>query len=125
MKILIVEDDTAQRRALELTLRQRGHAVCWAASGVSALKTIVMELPDVMLLDLDLGSGMSGFAVIHEKLQDDRIASIPVIITTGMSMEAIHERDTQNPLAGALLVLSKPIDVDRLDRALALLEKAK
>lgn len=122
MKVLIVEDDPMQRRALELALRDRGHSVCWAASGASAIKTLLLERPDVMLLDLDLGPGMSGFSVAQEKLQDHRIASIPVIVTTGMSMEAIHERDARNPLAGALLVLSKPIDLDRLDRALALLE---
>ena len=73
MRILIVEDDTDMRQALQRVLEDKGHTVCWAAGG---------------------------------------------IITTGGPTRTL---EVSNPLAGALLILSKPIRLDRLDSALAML----
>jgi DNA-binding response OmpR family regulator len=120
VNILIVEDEPDIRSAL----RNRGHWVAWAATGEVALEKLHTETIDVVLLDLDLGSGMSGWDVARHKMQRSEMAHIPVIITSGLSAEAIHSRGNDHPLAGAMLLLGKPIDLDRLDRALETIESA-
>lgn len=123
MKVLIVEDDPAEIRVLRLVLEGLGHSVVAAESGEEALKSLGVEQPDVMLLDLDLGPGIDGFEVARRKMQDDSISAIPVIITTGLATSTISRRDEPvHPLAGALITLAKPIDVQQLEKALRFLE---
>jgi DNA-binding response OmpR family regulator len=118
MKILIVEDDIDMRQALQLVLEDRGHTVCWAAGGLDALALMRREPLDVVLLDLNLGDGIDGWEVMRRKTRDLSIQAIPVIVTTG---EPARTLEVLNPLAGAILVMPKPIRMDRLDRALAML----
>ena len=111
MNILIVEDDSDVRSALALVLRDRGQGVAWAEPGEGGLEKRRSEDIDVVLLDLELGSGMSGWDVARHKLKDPKIAHIPIIITSGLSAASIHSRGNEHPLAGAILILGKPIDV--------------
>ena len=53
-RILIVDDDPDIRTILADRLKSRGHEVSEAADGLRALELAARELPDVMLLDLDL-----------------------------------------------------------------------
>jgi CheY-like chemotaxis protein len=76
------------------------------------------EPVDVVLLDLNLGDGIDGWEVMRRKTREPTIIDIPVIITTGRPTRTL---EVSNPLAGALLILSKPIRLDRLDSALAML----
>lgn len=115
MRILIVEDDTDMRQALQRVLEDKGHTVCWAAGGIDALELMRREPVDVVLLDLNLGDGIDGWEVMRRKTREPTIIDIPVIITTGGA------NPYAGSLAGALLILSKPIRLDRLDSALAML----
>jgi two-component system KDP operon response regulator KdpE len=53
-KILVVDDDRALRRALEVNLGARGYEVVLAEDGRSALARASQELPDAIVLDLGL-----------------------------------------------------------------------
>lgn len=121
MRILIVEDDPDQRVALTMALEMDGHHIRQAATGEDALA--LMDGVDVVLLDLDLGPGIDGWEVARRKLRVPSIAPIPVIVITGEPIEAVHGRHADSPLAGALLLMSKPADLHRLDRALKLLAR--
>ena len=129
MNILVVEDNDGLRQGLVSALTAKDHHVVEARDGQEAIEKLATEEGlDVILLDLDLGPGVDGWEVARRKLSDPRTAHIPLVITTGFSAEAVHARDQQpatSPLAGALLILNKPVDLDRLDNILAFIERHK
>lgn len=61
--VLVVEDDAAICRALEINLAARGYQVLTAVSGEEALDIAARRHPNVVVLDLGL-PGMSGLEVI-------------------------------------------------------------
>lgn len=122
MHVLIVDDDPMLRRVLAAILEDGGHTHIWAAGGVDALAQMRRESPHVVLLDINLGKGlMSGWDVLREKLLDDRIRHIPVIILSGMTQDEIHEgaRVVDDALSGALVILGKPVATQILLAALS------
>ena len=106
-----------------MALERMGHRVCWAAHGEGAIDLLRTELPDVMLLDLNLGPGIDGWEVARRKTSVREIAHIPIIVITGEPIESIHRR-SDNPLSGALLLMSKPTDLDRLEKTLNLINRS-
>jgi CheY-like chemotaxis protein len=120
MYVLVVEDEEPTRKALIRLLESGGHRTCWAATGEAALKTMIVEKPDVVVLDMMLGPGMSGWDVAREKLLDPDLRAIPVIIVSGLAPATIHERATltTSAIAGTMLILSKPVDFALLQSAL-------
>lgn len=83
-KILVVDDDCAIVRALELFLRHEGIECDSAACGLSGLEMVRTNCHDLMLLDLDLPD-MDGFTVL-ERLRGDGNTT-PVIIISGHDEE--------------------------------------
>ena len=61
-KILIVDDESAARFALEMLLRREGYDVRDASSGEAALAECATFRPDLILLDI-LMPGIDGFEV--------------------------------------------------------------
>lgn len=82
-KLLVVDDNPADRLILETLLRQQGHIVVSADNGLDALTTFEQEQPDLILLDA-LMPGMDGFEVaerIKSQVGDD---FIPIIFLTSL-----------------------------------------
>ena len=63
-RILVVDDETQIRRALEVNLRTRDYDVDLASTGEDALAAAAAHLPDIVLLDLGL-PGVDGIDVIR------------------------------------------------------------
>ncbi len=63
-RILVVEDEAAMRRALDVNLRARGYEVRLAATGEDALAVAAAGPPDLVVLDLGL-PGLDGLEVIR------------------------------------------------------------
>ena len=61
-KILIVDDESAARAALEMLLRREGFEVRDASNGEAALAECAAFRPDLILLDI-LMPGLNGFEV--------------------------------------------------------------
>jgi two-component system KDP operon response regulator KdpE len=64
MRILVVDDETQIRKALEVNLRTRGYEIDLASTGEQALAAAAAHLPDLVLLDLGL-PGVDGLEVIR------------------------------------------------------------
>lgn len=109
-KILIVDDESRSRAALEALLRREGYEVHDASDGASALAACASVQPDLILLDV-LMPGMDGFEVCKRIKARPETRLTPVVLITGLS-------DTEDRIkginAGADDFLSKPIDLNEL-----------
>jgi putative two-component system response regulator len=109
-KILIVDDESSARAALETLLRREGYDVRDAADGRSALAACSEFKPDLILLDI-LMPGIDGFEVCRRIKETPETRLTPVVLITGLS-------DTEDRIrgitAGADDFLSKPIDINEL-----------
>jgi DNA-binding response OmpR family regulator len=87
-RILVIEDDSSIRAALEQGLTAHGHVVLSARSGIAGLELTLAERPDVVLLDLGLPDvdGLTMIGMIRAAAQT------PVIVITAESDGAMMVR---------------------------------
>lgn len=113
MKVLIIEDDMILALSLEIMLKKIGYTnVKKAHTGENALEIMVEFEPDIMLVDIFLGVGISGIDVV-KKIQKQR--DIPVIYITGNS-DNYHRGLASETNYMSYLV--KPITFTELKKAL-------
>lgn len=108
MSIFVVDDVAANRRLLELILTSAGFAnVRLFADGVTALKAIADDQPDIILLDLHM-PGIDGFEVLatvsRMTAPDD---FLPVLVLTA---DVDRDARTRALVGGATDFLTKPFD---------------
>ena len=108
-KVLIVDDDAASRRLLEVRLRSLECSTAQVSDGEAALNSISRKPPDLMLLDLNMPR-MGGMELLNKLKQSG--ADFPVIVITAhgsvdLAVEAIK--------AGAYDFLPKPFDPNHLE----------
>ncbi len=107
-RILVVEDDPAQRDAVCSLLEMEGFDWAAAGNGREALDLLQRETaPDLVLLDLSMPV-MSGWEFRVAQLADDDLSGIPVIF---LSAERPSEHEST---LGAEGFLRKPIDCEVL-----------
>ena len=80
--VLIVEDDKNQRLLYEQELKLEGYEVVTAADGKDALGKIQEQLPDLIIMDINMPK-MDGIETMGKILGKNR--EIPVIINTAYS----------------------------------------
>jgi len=107
IRILVVEDDQVHREVVAEILTGEGYLVEVAASGEAGLAAARAAPPDVLVLDLLL-PGMDGASVLQELRQDQRLAGMLVVVTTGV--RASHVRRLLKPDA----ILFKPFGMGEL-----------
>ncbi|WP_327662693.1 MULTISPECIES: response regulator transcription factor [unclassified Streptomyces] len=81
--LLVVEDDPALRNALVRALRDRGHAVATAATGMAGLDAAVTDRPDLVVLDLGLPD-VDGAQILRMLRA---VSDVPVIVATARDEE--------------------------------------
>ena len=82
-KVLVVEDEGSVRDLLSEFLSDEGYDVIVAADGREALELAKQEVPDLILLDLNMPK-ISGIEVCKKLKQEAKTRSIPVIVITGV-----------------------------------------
>ncbi|MCR4290746.1 MAG: response regulator [Candidatus Scalindua sp.] len=80
--ILIVEDDKNQRLLYEQELKRVGYEVVTASDGKEALEKIQEQLPDVVVMDINMPK-MDGIEAMGRILSKNK--AVPVIINTAYS----------------------------------------
>lgn len=90
-KILIVEDDDFLVQMYATKLEMLQYAVFTAGDGKQALKTARKEMPDLILLDLNLPI-MDGFQVLEELKKDAATKNIPVLVLTNYGQKEHVDR---------------------------------
>lgn len=113
-RVLIVDDDPDILRATEKRLTWMGHEVLTAQDGEQALRLLIDDPPDLMLLDIEL-PGLSGLDVLKQVAE--KRSSIPpqttpeVIVITAF---ATINRAVEAIRLGACDFLTKPFEPDHL-----------
>jgi DNA-binding NtrC family response regulator len=107
-RILIVDDDRAQRSLLETFLQAQGYATRTAGSGEAALQLLAEEKFTMIISDVRM-PGISGLEMSRRVRQ--KHPEMPVLLVTAFAdirSAVTAMRD------GAVNYLAKPIDLDEL-----------
>src|SRR5260370_23012887 len=104
--ILIVEDNQLNCELLRDWLEVEGYEV-WSAADLNASYEVFSKrLPDVVLLDINLGAE-NGLDLVAWMRQKPELRDIPVIAVTAHALVAEQEKILE---AGCRACLSKPVD---------------
>jgi DNA-binding NtrC family response regulator len=118
-RVLIVEDEQAQRTLLEGLLKREGHPVRVAGTGEEAMKVFRNEAIDVVLLDFRLPDS-DGLTLLKWFKEANPEADIVMVTAYGSIDNAVGTLK-----AGATEYLTKPIDLDDLLFKLKRIEEKK
>jgi CheY-like chemotaxis protein len=109
--ILLVEDDADIRTSLADILTDEGYRVRTAANGSEALQQLRERdtpRPALILLDLMMPV-MDGWKMREEMLKDSALASIPVVVLSG-----VIDLGHQATALGAAAYITKPFELGSL-----------
>ncbi len=120
LKILVVDDEADLRDLLERSFAREGHDVVAVPDGRQALAYASRDGFDVVLLDVALGPGPSGYEVARELRAQRNV--VPIIMLTALDSEADAVQGLE---AGADDYVTKPFGLAELrSRIRAVLRRA-
>ncbi|MFG6352586.1 MAG: response regulator [Oscillospiraceae bacterium] len=108
-KILVVDDSATIRQAMYSLLSQ-DYDVSLAESGVSAIRAITLDRPDLVLLDYEMPV-CNGKQTLEMLRSEKSFIDIPVVFLTGRSDPEIVKKLLSLKPAGYLLKYLKPADI--------------
>lgn len=109
-RILIVEDKATSRELLRTVLEKQGYAVSEAADGEQALQQARSEMPDLILLDLQMPL-RNGYEVLSELRKEQRFSTVPIVAVTASAMQGDREKALRAGFSG---YLTKPLSLSDL-----------
>ncbi|WP_166805734.1 response regulator [Cryobacterium ruanii] len=113
-RILIVEDNPTNMKLVTLLVRRAGHATWGAGNAEDGLLLARVEVPDLILMDIQL-PGMDGFAATAELKNDPITSEIPVLALTAMALPSDQDLARQ---AGCDAYITKPLHYQELQDAI-------
>ena len=109
-RILVVDDQPANLRAVSALLTRHGYEVVTAASGEEALALSMTAAPDLMLLDMMM-PGMDGFELLAKLKQRPALHRLPTVFLTAAQDRELLLRAFD---AGAVDYVTKPFMPEEL-----------
>lgn len=85
-KIFFVEDDEGFYNIFSVPLKMKGYDIVRVSEGSSAVERIIVEKPDLVLLDIVL-PGTSGLDVLKELREREETQSVVVIMLTNFGSD--------------------------------------
>lgn len=110
MRVLVVDDNIDALFILDEFLKAQGYEIITASDGDTALKIILTELPDLVLLDINM-PGKSGIEVLKHTREDSEARYTPIILLTARGE---IEEIVKGLEAGADDYIVKPYDTKEL-----------
>jgi CheY-like chemotaxis protein len=111
--ILIIEDEPDVTTYLSTILVDNGYEVQTASNGTEAMEKIRLSKPDLISLDISLPE-KTGVNIYCELKEDPQLASIPVVMITGIQKDFERYIRSQKNLPPPDGFLSKPFVVEEL-----------
>ncbi|MFA6379446.1 MAG: response regulator transcription factor [Candidatus Omnitrophota bacterium] len=111
-KILIVEDDIDLAMVLQMNLSSKGYRVFIAHDALSGTSLTHAEMPDAIILDINMPAG-GGLAMLKNIKLSIKTKMIPVIVLSGSEDEELIHSVLH---AGVEDYIKKPYDLEDLCR---------
>jgi len=104
-RILVLEDDEEQLHFLSRTLEPTRAFIEGCKAVSQARKCLEIEIPDLVLADLNLQKQESGFSLLAQLQQDSKLRQVPVIVYSASCNPETRDRARR---LGAVDFLAKP-----------------
>ena len=106
--VLLVEDDPALRRYLEVVLQRAGYAVMTAGDGLEAMKILLTAHVDIVLTDA-LMPNLDGYELCRFVRNSDHLAHLPIIL-----LSALDPKNSTDESEQVNAFLAKPVSPEDL-----------
>ncbi|MCA9705500.1 MAG: response regulator [Myxococcales bacterium] len=106
--LLVVDDDTGARQAMEEFLTEEGYEVLLARDGHHAIAHLEQRVPAVLLTDLEMPDVNGEQLIEHTRTLHPRLPIL--VLTSRLVVDARREAER----LGVFGYLNKPIDLDTL-----------
>lgn len=109
LKILVVDDEPQIRKQLKIGLTGYGYEVFTASNGDEAMVVTAQQQPDMLILDISLGSKPNGIELCHQLREWSKVPIIMLSVhgEEKMKVDALH--------IGADDYLTKPFGMEELE----------
>jgi DNA-binding response OmpR family regulator len=105
-RILLVDDDPAILRLLDVNFRMEGFDVETTSHGEEALASAARDTPDVVVLDLMM-PGMDGQEILRRLREEPSTSDVPVVFLTARGRDDAAPGDAER-------YIQKPFDTVEL-----------
>jgi chemosensory pili system protein ChpA (sensor histidine kinase/response regulator) len=89
--VMIVDDSITVRKVTERLLKRYDYNIITAKDGVDALTVMIEQIPDIMLLDVEMPR-MDGYELATTMRNDPRLKNIPIIMITSRTGDKHRQR---------------------------------
>ncbi len=109
-KILLAEDNEANISSISSFLKAKGYQTILARNGLEALNLAQSQLPDLILMDIQMPK-MDGLEAIRHIRERPQLQDVPIVAITALAMNGDREKCLN---AGATDYLTKPVRLKQL-----------
>ena len=115
-KVLIIDDDIDLVEAMRITLEGAGFTVIDAQDGQKGLEKVKREKPDLVILDVMMGTQDEGFHIAYALRQNPATADLPIIMVTAIGQETgfSFNKEKDGDFLPVNEFIEKPINPDKL-----------
>lgn len=107
--VIVVDDDAVILKVVTAALKKAGHSVATAQDGFTAIDLMQRELFDLVITDINMPSGLSGYNLVATIRKDERYKNTPIMFLTGRRDKQDVERAIRTGVDDYMV---KPVDQD-------------
>lgn len=107
-RVLVIEDNEQNLYLVTFLLKKNGYGVSAARDGVIGIQQAAREIPDLILLDIQLPL-LDGYTVAKQLKSCDELADVPIVAVTSYAMAGDREKAIESGCSG---YIEKPINPD-------------
>ena len=105
-KILVIEDNALNLKLVRSLLMLEDYEVIEAVNAEIGIQLAKEQIPDLILMDIQL-PGMDGLSATRQLKEDPDVTAIPVVALTAYAMLGDEQKALE---AGCVGYISKPLD---------------
>ena len=91
LSVLVTDDDAIARMLIKLLLERERYQVLEATNGQEAVEIVMRELPNLVLIDLNMPI-MDGYEAIGSLRREFPLSALPIIVITSQEGDSVERR---------------------------------